>query len=180
MKSGRSTRCLDCKRQQNRERQVGKRALDPEGERALARARYAANIAHYRAYSAEKERRKRAADPEKARASARASYAASPFRMREAARKRRALLANVLGPGLTESEWSEILEFNDHRCAYCLEQSNSLEVDHIVALARGGSHSADNVVPACETCNTSKNDRSLLEIFHPHLQIEQRRAAPVA
>jgi 5-methylcytosine-specific restriction endonuclease McrA len=148
--------------------------------RARARAGYAANLEHYRAYHTEKQRAYREADPERIRQRDRASYAASPFRMREAARKRRALLANVSGPGLTESEWSEILEINDHRCAYCLEQSNSLEVDHIVALARGGSHSADNVVPACETCNTSKNDRSLLEIFHPHLQIEQRRTAPVA
>lgn len=158
-----------------------KRAADPDGERARRRSQYAARPEHYNEYALAQYHKRMELDPEKVRATARASYAASPFRMREAARKRRAVLANAPGTGLTHSEWSEILEVHNNRCAYCLEHSAALEADHIVALARGGEHSPENIVPACEICNTSKNDRSLLEIFQPHLQIEQRRsAAPVA
>ncbi len=36
-------------------------------------------------------------------------------------------------------------------------------MDHILPLSRGGSHSIDNVVPACHTCNRSKAAKLLLD-----------------
>jgi hypothetical protein len=38
-----------------------------------------------------------------------------------------------------------------------------MQVDHIVARARGGSDDFDNLLPACDVCNAQKGDRSTEE-----------------
>lgn len=63
---------------------------------------------------------------------------------------------------LTEAEWQDILVYFDRRCAYCLRQSDRLEQDHVIAVSRGGGHTADNVVPACKSCNSRKCNRLVL------------------
>lgn len=40
------------------------------------------------------------------------------------------------------------------RCAYCGKDANSL--DHLIPRLRNGPDSADNLVPACRRCNSSK------------------------
>lgn len=57
---------------------------------------------------------------------------------------------------LTPQQWHEILIAHDHCCAYCGIHLAHPTMDHIVALSRGGSHTASNVIPACEPCNTRK------------------------
>lgn len=60
----------------------------------------------------------------------------------------------------TVPEWQELLSSYADMCAYCLEPAESR--DHVVPLSRGGSDDIDNLVPACLTCNKSKNDKPLL------------------
>lgn len=129
---------------------------------------------------ADGERLRRASDPEGYSKRRRDLRGANPFPHRERQRRRRALKRATAASGLTGAQWLEVLEMHDNRCAYCLIQSSDLEVDHVIALARGGSHSTDNVVPACRVCNSSKNNKSLLEIFEPRLLIEQRRSVPLS
>ena len=43
------------------------------------------------------------------------------------------------------------------RCHYCGAPATT--VDAVVPAARGGQHTADNLVPACTSCNTSKGAR---------------------
>lgn len=57
-------------------------------------------------------------------------------------------------------DWLSILEVFGHRCAYCL-QIRKLTRDHVRPISRGGVHTADNIVPACRSCNSRKNNRSL-------------------
>jgi hypothetical protein len=50
-------------------------------------------------------------------------------------------------------------------CAYCLdrfESSNDKTADHVEPLYLGGSHSMDNIVIACLSCNSSKGRKRLL------------------
>lgn len=74
--------------------------------------------------------------------------------------RRRALKMLQQMPGVSHSEWSEIEELFDGRCAYCLGEASS--IDHVVALSVGGQDEASNVVPACRRCNSSKGAKSLL------------------
>lgn len=47
-------------------------------------------------------------------------------------------------------------------CSYCGRVAN-LTVDHIIPIARGGSHSPGNLILACGPCNRSKGARTVME-----------------
>lgn len=48
------------------------------------------------------------------------------------------------------------------RCVYCGATATS--IDHVVPRSRGGTHTWDNVVSACQRCNHLKGDRSVAEL----------------
>ena len=57
---------------------------------------------------------------------------------------------------LTRGQWQEIKARFGHACAYCNRQMERLEMDHVKPLSKGGAHTAENIVPACRTCNAKK------------------------
>lgn len=63
---------------------------------------------------------------------------------------------------LTIAEWREIVASYLGNCVYCGAYCQNPSQDHIVPLSKGGEHTADNVVPACGKCNSSKGSKSLL------------------
>ncbi|MBF2047322.1 MAG: HNH endonuclease [Leptolyngbya sp. IPPAS B-1204] len=52
----------------------------------------------------------------------------------------------------------EVLRRDGHTCQYCGSTRN-LTIDHVIPRSKGGQHSWDNVVAACERCNSLKGDR---------------------
>lgn len=62
----------------------------------------------------------------------------------------------------TKNDWLRMQRRFDFKCFYCGEVK-PLTQDHLIPLARGGRHSIGNLVPACQQCNSSKNDRLLVE-----------------
>ena len=58
---------------------------------------------------------------------------------------------------LTPAQWQEIKAHYGRRCVYCGRKMQRLTQDHIVPISKGGSHTYSNVVPACQSCNSSKN-----------------------
>lgn len=56
---------------------------------------------------------------------------------------------------------ARILERDNYTCAYCGARGVRLEVDHIVAVSRGGSHGDDNLTAACVPCNRSKGNKTV-------------------
>ena len=55
----------------------------------------------------------------------------------------------------------EIFARDAYTCQYCGRQSNDLTLDHVVPRHRGGSHSWDNLVTACKSCNHRKGGKLL-------------------
>ena len=55
-----------------------------------------------------------------------------------------------------------ILRRDARRCAYCGRRADT--VDHVVPRSRGGTHSWENCVAACRTCNARKADRLVEEL----------------
>lgn len=49
---------------------------------------------------------------------------------------------------------AQILASNP-QCAYC-HTRKATTVDHVIEVDRGGTHSLDNLVPACQRCNSRK------------------------
>lgn len=60
----------------------------------------------------------------------------------------------------TAKDVEVIKEFFEYSCAYCGAQEN-LTVDHIVALAAGGTNDVNNIIPSCLSCNCSKGSRNM-------------------
>ena len=65
---------------------------------------------------------------------------------------------------LTQREWSRALEFFGRCCAYCGARKKMTK-DHVIPLIKGGGLTADNTVPACGLCNSSKKDLDVLEWY---------------
>lgn len=61
---------------------------------------------------------------------------------------------------LRPAEWYAAIEAFGSVCAYC-GSATKLTIDHVVPISKGGQHRVGNVVPSCQSCNSSKGDRDL-------------------
>jgi 5-methylcytosine-specific restriction endonuclease McrA len=62
-------------------------------------------------------------------------------------------------------EWLQILDRFEHCCAYCHRSDVKLTMDHVVPVSCGGEHIAENIVPACKSCNSKKGNRPVSIMF---------------
>jgi len=69
-------------------------------------------------------------------------------------------------------EWKEIVEKHNFLCYMCgiklsiiPKLENTVTLDHILPLSRGGDNSKENVLPACWRCNNSKRDMTIGEFI---------------
>lgn len=138
--------------------------------REYSKAWYAAN--HEEQIRRRAERRAGHRDEHRARR--RADYTKNPVYYIENAAKRRAKVANAacehpacLALGPVELAW----QTSDHRCWMCgvtvsIGRGGNLHMDHVVPIARGGLHCAENLRPACGPCNRRKGSKTSAEFSH--------------
>lgn len=128
-----------------RERNRRRYAKEAEKRRAAARRYYAENAERYRAYA----REWRANNPER--------------RAEQHANRRARKYSNAGFIGLPDDEWQRLVKRYGGCCAYCGTRSDALHRDHVVPLSRGGRHAPANILPACQSCNSSKGALFLSE-----------------
>lgn len=75
--------------------------------------------------------------------------------------RRRARLMAAEGEGVSPQQWKAIMADYGRCCAYCARPGR-LTMDHVIPLSNGGTHDIHNVVPACRSCNSSKNNKTLI------------------
>ena len=111
--------------------------------------------------------RSRFNDPEigpKLRAKSAEWWAANPEKHRLYQANRRSRKINNPGSvGVSERDWLRLVNRYRGCCAYCGDESDSIELDHVIPLVKGGRHAIGNVLPACTPCNRSKNARWLAD-----------------
>lgn len=56
----------------------------------------------------------------------------------------------------------EVLRRDNHACQYC-GSHKYLTIDHVIPVSKGGTHTWNNVVTACQRCNQYKSNRTPLE-----------------
>lgn len=84
------------------------------------------------------------------------------------AAKRRRLLAT-----LTQEQWGVIKDIFNNSCAYCgMSEGEHLRVfneqlhqEHFIPLSEGGEYTHNNIIPACRSCNTSKNNSDFFKWY---------------
>jgi len=69
-----------------------------------------------------------------------------------------------------------LLEKFQRRCAYCGATGVSLQIEHIVHKAHGGTNRVSNLTIACERCNDMKGTQTATEFGHPEVQIHARQS----
>lgn len=174
---GRQARCRSCysrwmkaHRAQNLELYRGRdrlrRAANPEKykQRDLKRCQ----VPERRRANAKRARRWYLQNRERTVAAAAAWAKEHPDRNAELRSNIKAKRRGAGGPGLKWGEWPQILECFGHRCAYCLHHTSvvgKLQQDHVIPLARGGTHCAENIVPACSRCNRRKAASPIWEML---------------
>lgn len=127
---------------------------------AMARAKTPEGRAYHRTYHREHKLWRRY-NPKRVSsrvAWANAKYAADPaYRVKAIlnAHKRRRWAEQGT---LTPEQWQSIWAAYGGRCAYCSDGATAM--DHVLPRAKGGTHSSDNVVPACKPCNSQKQART--------------------
>jgi len=56
----------------------------------------------------------------------------------------------------------EIKRLYNSECVFC-KNKNDITLDHVIPLTRGGTHSVGNLQPLCKSCNSSKNNKLMIE-----------------
>lgn len=72
---------------------------------------------------------------------------------------RQARLSGAEG-GHSYKEWEELLKKHQGKCFYCAT-TEKITKDHVIPVSKGGSDNITNIVPACVSCNSKKNNKHL-------------------
>lgn len=81
----------------------------------------------------------------------------NPDKVRAWNRRRKAIKRGADGSH-TLTEWLEILERFNRRCAHCGSPENITQ-DHVIPISKGGTDYASNLQPLCGSCNSRKHDK---------------------
>lgn len=104
-------------------------------------------------------------DAEKIKQRAAAWSSANPGRRRLIAARNKAHRrgVEVAGYRITDRDWLRLVWRYEGCCAHCGAKTPNPTMDHVIPLSRGGTHGIGNIVPACSSCNLSKNASFVME-----------------
>ena len=83
---------------------------------------------------------------------------------RDNRRKRRSRKLNLVTT-FTKDEWLNCLKCFNNACCYCGEKPEILHQEHFVPVTQSGNYTKDNILPACKSCNSSKNNKSFFDWY---------------
>lgn len=134
-------------------RQRARHAENRERDNKRSRAYYLAHRAEATRLSREWQR----ANPELRREIKRRWNQKNKHKGREYAQRRRALILAAVCKHGAECVSAEVFAaIAGQMCVYCFAPAE--HADHYIPLSRGGLHCRENIVPACDHCNKSKNN----------------------
>lgn len=74
---------------------------------------------------------------------------------------------------LTESQWLNIKSYFHNKCAYCGKEI-PLTQEHFIPVSKGGEYTHNNILPACQSCNSSKGNRNFF-IWYPKYKFYSKK-----
>lgn len=94
--------------------------------------------------------------------------------------QRRRARVRKLPYDFTESEWTDCLAHFESRCCYCGKEEKVLHQDHFIPVTKDGGYTANNIVPACLSCNSGKKDKDYLEWYKSRPYYDEKRAEKIS
>ena len=88
--------------------------------------------------------------------------------------KRRAKIKS-LNHDLTENQWLETKFYFNFECCYCGIECETPHQDHFIPVVKDGDYTKFNIVPACSTCNQSKNSSEAFEWYRKRTYYSEYR-----
>ena len=74
----------------------------------------------------------------------------------------------------TIEQWEQCKGHFDNICCYCGKKL-PLSQEHMIALSKGGEYTNNNIIPSCQSCNSSKNDRDFFEWYPKFRHYSKKR-----
>lgn len=94
--------------------------------------------------------------------------------IRQKSKRRKALLreqtAHQIKPKQLRARFAQF----SNCCAYC-GAAGDMQIEHVIAIAKGGTHAMGNIVPACKDCNFSKRDHEVERWYRAQPQFCEKR-----
>lgn len=160
-------RCRQCEAVTYSVAQASKSPEVLEQWRAKRKAYIAANTAKI----AEHRKAWKAANSDKIATQKKVWEAANADKMRASSANKAAKRRAWTNSGMTSRELGEWSKAQAKTCHWCdLDCADNFHIDHYFPLSKGGSHTPDNLVIACPTCNMRKGAKDP-EVFR--LQLKQ-------
>ena len=88
--------------------------------------------------------------------------------------ERRRSKAKQLISTLTNKEWENIKTIFNNKCAYCGKEK-SLTQEHIIPVSKGGNYTKENIICACQSCNSSKGTKDFLTWYKKYKYYSSQR-----
>ncbi len=79
----------------------------------------------------------------------------------------------------TAGQWTECKAYFKNCCAYCGKKVE-LAQEHYIPVSKGGGYTADNIIPACKSCNSSKHDKPMSEWYSKQSFYAKKREKAIA
>jgi 5-methylcytosine-specific restriction endonuclease McrA len=82
--------------------------------------------------------------------------------------KNRKRKMKIIGKNISQKQVKELLSFHSNECFYChvnVKSGINLHLDHMIPLYKGGTHTIENLAPACNTCNLKKGKMTASEFL---------------
>lgn len=149
-KDGKYPYCRYCEKAANKIYREKNRAKEAARKKAYRQANREKVAAYAKAF--------REANPELVARRFREWQLANPKKIKASGNRRRANKLDAKTFQVTAKDNERILA---KPCIYC--GAPSKHIDHIIPLSRGGDHSLGNLVGACQACNLSKKDKTIME-----------------
>jgi len=75
---------------------------------------------------------------------------------------------------LTGDKWERIKQHFDNKCAYCGEDK-PLTQEHFIPISKGGEYTHNNIIPVCQSCNSSKRNKDFFGWYPKHKYYSKKR-----
>ena len=135
------------------------RASNPEKSKASAKKYYEANPEYHHKKNAEYYKNNK----EKRQTQAKSWREANPEKVKEYRLRYKMNIRRNTPNNFDTSFVDYIKLILSGKCAYCDNQATTIE--HIVPLSKGGLNEPQNIVGACVSCNSSKNNKEIPQVM---------------